>query len=293
MDNTEIMRNNSSDKWVELQVPITIESLNELEKLGHIKKLSVRHNPLLTAKIAKGFKAIISAGQIWLWCEVTRAALSNVVTVPNLKMLDVLSIKSAGKLRNFSLATSLEHFYCADTDSLRIDDFVEISSCKSLKEIYVPNSTLTPKIIKHFLHLPNFQVFDIEASNLDDEMASLISSSKTIEKLDLGATSISRCGLKKICEMKQLISLDIWSTNIRQNDLDLLKNLPKLEYLSVGQGYEDNYFDSKSLINKLRNIKSLKRIWFDGVYFNSDEKKLLSQKYDKVQISYKDEIITL
>ncbi len=93
--------------------------------------------------------------------------------------------------------------------------------------------------------------------------------------------------------MTQLKSIDIWATNIKQEDLDLLENLPQLEYLSVGQGYDDSYFDSKSLINKLSKINSLKRVWFDGVNFSSDEKMMLSQKYDKIQISYKDEIITL
>lgn len=287
------MRNNSCDEWMELQAPITIESLNDLEKLGHIEKISVRQNPLLTAKIAKGFKAVRSAGQIWLWCEVTRVAISHIVTVPNLKMLDVLSIKSAGKLSNFSVATSLKRFYCDNTDALGPDDFQEISSCKSLKEIHIPNSTLTTQIIHYFLQLPNLHVFDIEASNLNDEMASFISSSQTIETLEIGATNISHRGLSDICKMNKLKSLDIWATNIRQEDLDLLENLPQLEYLSVGQGYDDNSFDSESLISKLAKINSLKRVWFDGVEFSSDEKMMLSPKYDKVQISYRDEIITL
>lgn len=287
------MKNNSCDEWIELQVPITIESLNDLEKLGHIEHLAITQHPLLTAKIAKGFQAVLSAGQIWLWCEVTRAAISHIVTVPNLKMLDVLSIKSGGKLCNFSLAQSLERFYCANTDALRADDFKEISSCMSLTQIHFPNSTLTPQIVKYLLQLPHLHVLDIEASNLDDEMASLISRSKTIETLELGATAISARGLAEICKMTQLKSLDIWATTITQDDLDLLENLPHLEYLSVGQGYDDHYLDSNSLLNTLEKINSLKRVWFDGINFSSDEKMMLSRKYDEIKISYKDEIITL
>ncbi len=287
------MNTNSNKDWLELQVPVTMESLLSLDKFSHIEKLSAKQDQRITAKIAKGFKSITSAGQIWLWCDVNRAAVSQIVTVPNLKKLDIFSISSPGKLRNFSFATSLEHFYCAFTDAFNTDDFKEIASCKTLKEIHLPNSTLNTLIIKHLLTLPSLRTLDLEDSNCDDDMASLISSSKTIQNLELGATSISEEGLAKICQMSQLKSLDIWATNTKQKDLTLLKKLSSLEYLSIGQGYDENSFDPKSLIGMLAQIKSLKRIWFDGIEFNSSEKKLLSEKYEKVQISYNDQIITL
>ena len=283
----------NNDDWLQLRNPITIESLKKLRKFGHIDKIYAKQDPLLTGKVAKGFKEIISVGQIWLWCKVTKAAISHIVAIPKLKMLDVLSIKSYGKLSNFSAATSLEHFYCADTERLSVHDFKEILSCKTLKEVNFPNSTLSPEIIQHLLNLSNLQVLDIEGSNFNDKMASLLSRSKTIVSLEIASTVVSRKGLADICKMNQLKSLDVWATDIKQKDLELLKNLPELEYLSVGQGYDDNSFESKKLIEMLAKMNSLQRIWLDGIKFSSDEKIMLSRKYDKVQISYNDEIITL
>jgi hypothetical protein len=86
--------------------------------------------------------------------------------------------------------------------------------------------------------------------------------------------------------MKQLEALDIWATNVKENDLDILVELPNLEYLSVGPSYEGNEFSPKILIEKLGTIKPLKRIWIDGVKFTKSEKAILEDKYEQVRITY-------
>ena len=66
--------------------------------------------------------------------------------------------------------------------------------------------------------------------------------------------------------MSQLRSLDIWALDIQEEDLELLNDLPNLEYLSIGGGYEDQTtLTSKGVLPRLAQLPSLKRVWLDGI----------------------------
>jgi hypothetical protein len=276
----------NNNGWVDIKSPITIEKLKRLRKYEHIERLASKQDSLLTVNIAKNFCLLRSVNQIWLWCDVTRAALRYVVAINNLKFLDVLCIKGVGKLGNFAEASTLERFLCSHAAYLTYDDLTEISSCKSLKSIYLNTCTLESKVIYKFLELPNLNTLELEDSNFDDTMAAYLCESKTIKALEIGNTRLTRRGLLDICKMKQLKALDIWATGVKEADLDLLIDLPNLEYLSVGQSYDDNTFSAQNLLQKLDAIKSLKRVWLDGVKFNQKEKAILENKYEQVRISY-------
>jgi len=279
--------------WTEIETPITPNSLKKLSKCNHINKLYAKQDLLLTADIAKKFGTVKSIEELWLWCDVTKAALRYILAIPKLKRLHIFCIKSLGKTDVYSKSMVLETFYCAFSDKLSLGDYKELLSCKTLKNISLMNSDLNIEIINLFLKASHIKSIELEDSNFNDRMAICISKSKSIEKIELGGTLISRIGLEHICNMNQLQSLDIWNTKIQENDLNLLTKLQNLEYLSLGQGYDDNVFGSKSVINSIEPIKSLKRLWLDGIKFDSSEISYLKKRYEKVQISYKDTIETI
>lgn len=269
--------------WVELKGPITAADLRRLRGLGHLDRLSVTDQALLTAEIARGFSALKSARWLWLWCDVTRTAMRHVVSIPGIQVLDVLSIRHPGHLAEFSSATTLETFRC--NTGLTEADLLEIGSCHSLRALGVQSSTLTSRALDALLEIPGLESLDLEGTKFDDAMAARISTSKSLRSLDVGATLVTRRGLEHICRMKQLRALDLWATSIVEADLELLAGLPELEYLSLGGVDGDTTLNAKTLLPRLQAIPSLQRIWLDGVPLSADEKATLQKRYTYARIT--------
>ena len=98
--------------------------------------------------------------------------------------------------------------------------------------------------------------------------------------------------------MKQLRSLDLWASNITEMDIELLAELPHLEYLSIG-GPGDDWggctdqschrdpvrFNAETLVPRLQAIRSLKRVWLDGVQVSRRVRSTLESRYESVRIT--------
>ena len=269
--------------WVELTGSFTSTDVRALKKLGPIERLSIIESPRLTAKLAQAFASLTSVSWLWLWCDVTRTAMRHVLAIPGLKTLDVLSFTSPGKLQGFSSATSLEviraNHYLTEADLL------EMTSCSSLREIGAQNSALSPRVIEAMLNLPNLESVDLEATAFDDEMAREISRSKRLLSLDVGATRLTRQGLLHICRMQQLRSLDLWATSLEERDIALLVQLPNLEYVSIGDVEGGTKFNAESLLPRLAAMKSLQRIWLDGIDVNVHQRAQLEARFSNVRLT--------
>jgi hypothetical protein len=100
------------DGWISLEGPFGASQLRELKTFGHIERLSLTKQPLLTAAIAHGLKGVQSVEHLWLWCDTTRAAMRFVLGIPGLRNLDVLAIERPGPLSAFTDADTLEVFRC-------------------------------------------------------------------------------------------------------------------------------------------------------------------------------------
>lgn len=274
---------NASDDWVTLKGPIKPVDIRALRALGHIEKLSITDGPLLTAKAAQAFTALPSVSWLWLWCEVTRTAMRSVIGVRGLRVLDVLSITAPGKLERFASATSLETF--RGNHYLSEEDLLKITTCKSLRELGAQNASLSPRVIEALLSLPKLESLDLEATVFDDQMAKKISSSTGLLSLDVGATRLTRRGLLHICQMQQLRSLDLWATGIEEQDIELLCDLPNLEYLSIGDIEGSSKFNAEALLPRLAAIRSLQRVWLDGIGVTSHQKAELEARFSTVRVT--------
>jgi hypothetical protein len=267
--------------WVTLEGAINTADIRALGRLGHMEKLSLSKANLITTAIAKGFSSLKSVEWLWLWCTVTRTAMREIFSIPNLKILDVLALRHPGRLQNLTLAESLVTFRA--NHYMSEEDLFAVAELPALEELGAQNATLTEASLAALLDMPYLRDIDLEATCFDDTMAATISQVDRIRKLDIGATRLTGKGLKHICKMKQLRSLDLWANDITEQDLDMLADLPNLEYLSVGGYSGQTTLTSEGVVPRLKKIGSLKRIWLDGISVSEEEQKLLNVRYEKVR----------
>lgn len=269
--------------WYNIKGTPAPEAIRTLGAIPHIKKLSITDVRLLTVDLAKHFRSLQSVEWMWLWCDVTRAAMRHIVRIPGLKVLDVLNMKAPGSLEGFEVATTL-HTVRAN-HYLREQDVLAITQCATLQELSIQSAELTPKVLTALQSLKELRVLDVEGTAFDDSMAVALSDSETLEALDMGATKVSRVGLQALTSMRQLRSLDLWATKITEADLELLGNLPKLEYLSVGNYEEMPSLDAAKLVPLLLSLPSLKRVWLDGVTITDRQSSELQARLQSVRIT--------
>jgi len=204
--------------------------------------------------------------------------MRNIITIPNLEVIDILEIRHPGKLVNFAGASKLREFRC--NHYMIEDDLIEIAKLPALQELGAQNSAVTPKALEALLHIQTLESLDLEATLFNDAMATIVAKSKIIKHLHIGASNVTSKGLSKITRMEQLQSLDIWANDINEKDLELLYSLPKLEYLSIGGVEEQTLLTSKCVLPFLNKMPSLKKVWLDGVSLTECEEKELTERYE-------------
>lgn len=269
--------------WYRLKVNIDPAVVQSLRDMGHIAQLSLTDIPLVTVQLAQRLKPLQSIGQLWLWCNVTRRAMRHIVQLPGLKILDVLCIRGPGELGHFQKARSLEVFRA--NHGLSEQDLLEIATCTSIRQLGIQNAALTPPALQALLALPALHTLDAEATPFDDHMAKSLSQSRTLTSLDVGATRITRRGLGHLVTMHGLKSLDLWANALTEDDLDLLLELPQLEYVSIGNYDRLPSLDPRRVVPLLLRLPALKRVWLDGIAPSIEQRGALQEKLDSVRIT--------
>jgi hypothetical protein len=270
------------DDWVKLEGAFTRSEVHALRQLGHIEKLSITKGPRITVRLAECFPALHSVDWVWLWRDVTRRALREFLRIPGLRVLDVLMVTPPGTLDGFAI-TSLEVLRASF--GLTESELLEVGRCQTLRELGAQNASLSLRALETLLELPGLRSLDLEATRFDDEMAHAISKSKRIESLDVGATKLSGRGLSFICQMQQLRSLDLWAAPIEAKDVELLKAVPNLEYVSIGDHEGGTRYSADDLLPTLMELPSLQRIWLDGVAITQAQQKQLEERFSSVRIT--------
>ena len=242
---------------------VSDDDIAALTELGAISRLSLSNIACLTVVQAKRLKRLKSVKSMWLWCDVTRSAMREIIGIPDLVTIDVMSMPLGGKLAHFDRAHSLETFRA--NLFLTEADIFAVAKCRSMQTLGLQNSAITMAAIKALLALPKLRALDIEATRFDDKMARRLSASNTITALDVGATRITRKGLKHIVKMQQLTHLDLWATTLNEDDLELLTVLPRLEYLSIGTYDHGVPLNAERVTTLLLRMPTLRNVWLDGV----------------------------
>lgn len=270
--------------WYAIEGAIARDAVLALREVGHLDKLSITKGPLVTVRSAKLLRHLQSVAWLWLWCDVTRAAMCHVIQMPGLETLDVLSVRPPGALSGFEHATSLRALRA--NHYLREADLLAVSRCNALRELGAQGAVLTVRAMEALLALPQLEALDLEGTPFDDEMAKLTAQSATIRSLDLGATRLTHRGLSHLVEMTQLRSLDLWATPLGDDDLELLRQLPALEYVSVGGYVGSPSLDASRLVSLLLALPSLKRVWLDGVAIEASQVAGLKERLEAVRVTH-------
>lgn len=261
---------------------INAASICAFRKIGPVDMLSITRPCTINARSACRLRALPSVRRLWLWCDVTRAAIRHLVSMPGLEVMDVLDIKGKGALSGFDRATQMHSF--RSNCGLSCRDVVAIAECSTLRQLGIQNAELTPKALDALCSLPHLESLDLEGTQFDDAMARRMSESLSLKWMELGATRLTRSGLESLLLMTQLRGLDLWATQLAVEDFVLLRNLPALEYVSIG-GYIDTPIDGSALMPSLLSLPALKRVWLDGVTLDSAQIALLERRFDVVHIS--------
>jgi hypothetical protein len=269
--------------WYRLEGDIDPAALAGLQAVGRIHRLSITHIPLVTVRLAARLAALSSVEWLWLWCPVTRRAMRRVVRLPGLTTLDVLHAIGPGGLADFGKAASLKTFRgnCWMTE----DDLLRVCECQTLEALSAHHGKLTRRVLSALLALPRLRALDLEATRFDDAMAARVARSSTITALDVGNTRLTGKGLRPLLDMQQLRSLDLWATRLTEDDVALLRHLPHLEYLSLGNVDGGPSLDPHRVVPLLLELPGLKRVWLDGMTVGKAQRAALQAKLESVRIT--------
>ena len=271
-----------SQGWYSFERDINPDVVGQLRQVGQIPKLSLAKIPLVTVKLARRLSGL-HIENLWLWCDVTRRAMRQIIQTPGLRVLDVLCIKGPGALGNFRKAESLETFRA--NHYMTEADLLEVTQCAQLMQLGAQGAELSSNSLAAILGLPNLISLDLEATRFNDSMAKKVSRSKTIESLDIGATRITGVGLEHLSQMSQLRSIDLWATDITEADLQFLLDMPKLEYVSLGNHEDLPQLDAEKVCGLILESPSLKRVWLDGIRLSAAQKEALETKLESLRIT--------
>jgi Leucine Rich repeat len=279
-----------ADGWVKFEGDFTAEELGTAARAGApIPQLSITKTRF-TQPRSLGLRGM-RAERLWLWCNVTKAALHDVLAIEGLRILDVLEIEESDAMPSFATAASLEEFRCPMGLSTR--DIEAVLQAPALRELSVQSSTLDLPLARAMAAKPTLRKLDIEMTKFDDEMAEVIASNHLLTHLDIGCAHITARGLAHICRMRQLESIDLWATGISIDDLQMITALDRLEYLSLGavdDGSTDGLRvdgnpsqDAQAVVDLILRMPSVRRVWLDGIQLSVDQRQALESRLESLR----------
>jgi hypothetical protein len=269
--------------WYAFERDIDPAMVAELHALASIPKMSITKIDLVTVRLVKRLACLRSVESLWLWCDITRRAMRRLIQIPGLKTLDVLAIKGPGSMASFEKAGCLSTFRA--NCHMSAQDLLCVAKCASIEELGAQGSELTRETLSALLELPHLRSLDIEATRFDDAMAKRLAHSETLTALDIGGTRITGAGLRSLVTMEQLKSLDLWATKLTEDDLALLRELPNLEYVSLGNYDGAPSPDPDRVIPLILSLARLKRIWLDGMRLETHHRDALQAQIESVRIT--------
>lgn len=221
--------------------------------------------------------------QLWIRCDVTRAAMNHILQLEGLRELDILSMSRPGKLKNFHKAGKLSVFRA--NHYMTESDLLQVAQCPSIRVLGAQNADLSPLAFSALLSMPNLTALDLESTRFDDRMAQKIRRSRTITSLDVGGTRLTRAGLAHLVKMTKLHALDLWALDLNATDLTMLLELPVLEYVSLGGYCGAPSLDADAITALILESPSIKRALLDGVLLNRSQRDALEAKLESLRIS--------
>lgn len=133
MVETGVTGDEACDREYVLEGTIAPEQMVALADGALIERLWWGRGPRVTLQVARRLAALC-VRDLTLWTTVNRYALRQIVRMPDLQVLALLSLSGPGRLKDFRLAKSLRCFSCS---YLASEDLLEVATCASLEELRI------------------------------------------------------------------------------------------------------------------------------------------------------------
>lgn len=261
---------------------MSLRRIRSLNPNRPIDELNVSGSRLFDKKLAREVSSWRPIKKINLWTTTSKAALRELLATPGVEELNITSISRHGSLEGMPRPETLHTLRCG---WLASDDLRMIADLSSLRILGAQNSSMSRAAVSGLVGMEALIDLDLEASDLTDDQALILSTSTKITSLGIGATRVGSKGLQSICRMGHLRELDIWELGIEESDLDCLAALGNLEYLAVGGREGQTILTAKGVLPRIARVSSLKRLWLDGIALFEDEADALERRYEQVRIT--------
>lgn len=246
-----------------LEGEIDLARLQALAAQGRVDTLTLYSAELLDSSLAAGLAEAQEIGHLRLLCPVTRSALRRVIGLPGLHTLELSALRAPGRLGGFDKISNLLSVIAPHC--LRESDLRAIAGSPRVHTLDAHASKLTARALDAVLDMPQLECLLLGGGALTDALAPQLPRGRRIRALNLAYTPLSRRGLAQVLRMPALRELDLWSTPLQLDDLDLLADLPQLESLSLGHWDDERKFDGAALFAKLSPPPGLRKVSLDGV----------------------------
>ncbi|MCT4609670.1 MAG: hypothetical protein N4A70_10735 [Pelagimonas sp.] len=264
---------------LELTGAVSVSAQNPQVPLDEVQ---VRRGRLFDWAAAQELTGWQPIRRIEIWDGTTKAALRRLMAVEGLEDLFLLDLRPHGKLAGMPLPRSLWRLHC---DFLSSRDVQALARLPGLQELWSHYAGMSEKTIEALLAMPTLTHLELEGAGLNDDLAERLAQAQGVTHLDIGATQVGARGLRAICKMTQLTELDIWALPIEDADLGLLTSLPHLEYLSLGNVFDQPGLTAEGVMAILPELPALKRLWLDGVAMPEVDLAALGERLEHVQVS--------
>ena len=262
---------------IRLEGQIDLARLQALAAQGRIDTLMLYTPQLLDSSLAAGLAEAWEIGHLRLLCPVTRSALRRVTGLHGLHTLELSSLRAPGRLGGFDKAGDLHSViapHCLYESDLRA-----IAASPGVHTLDAHASKLTPRALDAVLEMPRLECLLLGGGALTDALAPRLPRGSRIRALNLAYAPLSRSGLAQVLRMPALRELDLWSTPLQLDDLDLLAGLPQLESLSLGHWDDERKFDGAALLAKLAPLPALRTVSLDGVILDQSTRAAFKARF--------------
>lgn len=260
--------------------------LAALTELGHIDKLSILGDEVITTSISCYLKRVRSIRHLAIWTTMTRTALNDCLSIPNLAVLDLRDLTTPGKAIGVNNSPSLT---TVRGSRFSEDDLHHFAQLPKLHELGAQSSDASPQVLNKLAQKPMLKHLDLEGAALDDTLIKILARSKTLTHLELCSANMTHLGLREIVSMQQLTGLDIWNTRITDADLSLLKQLPNLSYLAIGGHEGQTRLTAEGVMTEINKIASLKHLWVHNIHLTKSQTTILTDVYERFQYDFEEE----
>jgi beta-lactamase regulating signal transducer with metallopeptidase domain len=219
--------------------------------------------------------------------KITDAGLENLKNLTNLHILNIshtswvnaqMQISDAGMVHLKGLA-KLRTLDLLGTD-VTAAGLEHLTALPELETLILSGPKITDEAMETLVKMKSLKRLELRFTNVTDKGIEYLNKMPNLEMLNLASRNITDAGLVHIEALKQLKKLELRGTNFGDSSLEYVAKLPQLKRLDLSDDgtlpwQTQNKYTAAGLA-LLKNIKTLRVLWLNGVRTGDAEIKQLA-----------------